>query len=93
MTRPIGGGVWLATARGMERMNAMGPGQGEGAGQGPLDRPARDAGDPIGDDAYPGGSGMMPPTADMDDPIPETGMPGEPSLQEEEESARGNDQP
>jgi hypothetical protein len=33
---------------------------------------------------------MMPPTADMDDPIPETGMPGEPEasrdqLEEEEE--------
>ncbi len=23
----------------------------------------------------------MPPTADMDDPIPETGMPGEPELE------------
>ena len=51
----------------------------QGPGQGPLDRPNRDAGDPIGDDAYPGGQ-MMPPTADMDDPIPETGMPGEPEL-------------
>ncbi len=51
-----------------------------GPGQGPLDRPERDAGDPIGDDAYPGGSGMTPPTGDMDDPIPETGMPGEPKL-------------
>ena len=50
----------------------------QGPGQGPLDRPHRDAGDPIGDDAYPGGGGLMPPTADMDDPIPETGMPGEP---------------
>ena len=48
----------------------------QGPGQGPLDRPGRDAGDPIGDDAYPGG-GMQPPTADMDDPIPESGMPGE----------------
>lgn len=56
----------------MNRDNPQGP------GQGPLDRPARDAGDPIGDDAYPGGSGMQPPTADMDDPIPEAGMPGEP---------------
>jgi len=27
---------------------------------------------------------MMPPTADMDDPIPETGMPGEPTLEEQE---------
>lgn len=52
-------------------------------GQGPLDRPGRDAGDPIGSDAYPGGSGLMPPTADMDDPIPETGMPGEPEATEE----------
>ena len=52
----------------------------QGPGQGPLDRPQRDAGDPIGDDAYPGGQ-MMPPTADMDDPIPETGMPGEPELE------------
>ena len=62
----------------------------QGPGQGPIDEPVRDAGDPIGDDAYPGGSGMMPPTADMDDPIPETGMPGEPEasrdqLEEEEE--------
>ena len=46
--------------------------------QGPLDQPERDAGDPIGGNAYPGGSGMTPPTGDMDDPIPETGMPGEP---------------
>ena len=51
----------------------------QGPGQGPLDRSPRDAGDPIGDDAYPGGGGLMPPTADMDDPIPETGMPGEPA--------------
>jgi hypothetical protein len=50
----------------------------QGPGQGPLDRPERDAGDPIGDDAYPGGSGLQPPTGDMDDPVPETGMPGEP---------------
>jgi hypothetical protein len=54
--------------------------QQRGPGDGPLDRPERDAGDPIGADAYPGGSGMTPPTADMDDPIPETGMPGEPEL-------------
>ncbi|MGQ0607701.1 MAG: hypothetical protein ACT4OQ_04460 [Chloroflexota bacterium] len=47
-------------------------------GQGPHDRPERDAGDPIGDDAYPGGSGVTPPTGDMDDPVPETGMPGGP---------------
>lgn len=62
-------------------------------GQGPLDEPGRDAGDPIGDDAYPGGSGMLPPTADMDDPIPETGMPGEPTadeqLEDEEELDSG----
>lgn len=68
----------------MDRDNPQRP------GQGPLDEPGRDAGDPIGDDAYPGGGGMMPPTADMDDPIPETGMPGEPEasrdqLEEEEE--------
>lgn len=50
----------------------------QGPGQGPLDEPRRQAGDPIGEDAYPGGGGLMPPTADMDDPIPETGMPGEP---------------
>lgn len=56
----------------------------QGPGQGPLDRPVRDGGDPIGDDAYPGGSGMLPPTADMDDPIPETGMPGEPELTPDE---------
>lgn len=61
----------------------------QGPGQGPLDRGGRDAGDPIGDDAYPG-SGLMPPTGDLDDPIPETGMPGEPEadgdqLDEEEE--------
>ena len=55
----------------------------QGPGQGPLDRPERDAGDPIGDDAYPGGQ-LMPPTADMDDPIPETGMPGEPELDEDQ---------
>lgn len=42
------------------------------------DRPPRE-GDPIGGNVYPGG-GMLPPTADMDDPIPETGMPGEPEL-------------
>jgi hypothetical protein len=60
-----------------------GPGA-EGPGEGPLDRPDRDrdAGDPIGDDAYPGGAGMTPPTGDMEDPIPETGMPGEPELGE-----------
>lgn len=52
----------------------------QGAGQGPLDRPERDAGDPIGDSAYPGGGGVLPPTGDLDDPIPETGMPGEPEL-------------
>jgi hypothetical protein len=62
----------------------------QGPGQGPLDGPARDAGDPIGDDAYPGGGGMMPPTADMDDPIPETVLRGAPyaprdQLEEEEE--------
>ncbi len=34
----------------------------QGPGQGPLDRPDRDAGDPIGDDAYPGGGTMTPPT-------------------------------
>jgi hypothetical protein len=56
----------------------------QGPGQGPLDRPERDVRDPIGDDAYPGGSGMMPPTGDMDDPIPETGMPGEPELDPEQ---------
>ena len=52
-----------------------------GPGQGPLDEPEREAGDPIGDTAYPGGSGMTPPTGDLDDPIPETGMPGEPELE------------
>ena len=56
----------------------------QGPGQGPLDEPDRDAGDPIGDDAYPGGGTMTPPTADMDDPIPETGMPGEPELDTEQ---------
>ncbi len=55
----------------------------QGPGQGPLDRPERDAADPIGDDAYPGGQ-MMPPTADMDDPIPETGLPGEPELESDQ---------
>lgn len=49
----------------------------QGPGEGPLDQPGRHAADPIGDDAYPGDQ-LMPPTADMDDPIPETGMPGEP---------------
>ncbi len=52
----------------------------QGPGQGPLDRPERDAGDPIGDDAYPGGQ-VQPPTADMDDPIPESGLPGEPEAE------------
>ena len=45
------------------------------------DRPPRENRDPIGGNAYPGG-GMMPPTGDMDDPIPETGMPGEPELRQ-----------
>ena len=74
----------LALSADMERMNTPVPGEGQHAGEGPLDRPARDAGDPIGDNAYPGGAGLMPPTADMDDPIPETGMPGEPTLEEQE---------
>lgn len=69
----------------------------QGPGQGPLDQPARDAGDPIGDDAYPGGSGMLPPTADMDDPIPEAGMPGEPKAEpdqlEREEDLGPEDEP
>ena len=52
----------------------------QGPGQGPLDRPERDGGAPIGDNAYPGGGTMTPPTGDMDDPIPETGMSGEPEL-------------
>lgn len=56
------------------------PTDSEAPGRGPLDRPERGAGDPIGDNAYPGG-GMTPPTGDMDDPIPETGMPGEPELE------------
>jgi hypothetical protein len=56
----------------------------QGPGQGPFDRPEREAGDPVGENAYPGGSGMMPPTGDMDDPIPETGMPGEPELDPEQ---------
>lgn len=71
--------------------------QPQAPGQGPFDRPERDAGDPIGDDAYPGGGGMMPPTADMDDPIPETGMPGEPEASrdqlEEEEGLDPADEP
>jgi len=50
----------------------------QGPGDGPQDRPDRDASDPIGDDAYPGGQ-LQPPTADMDDPVSETGMPGEPA--------------
>lgn len=62
----------------------------QGPGTGPLDQPERDAGDPIGDDAYPGGSGMLPPTGDMDDPPPTTGTPagaaaGEDQLADEEE--------
>jgi hypothetical protein len=61
----------------------------QGPGEGPLDRAGRGAGDPIGDDAYPGGE-LMPPTGDLDAPIPETGMPGEPEaepgqLEDEEE--------
>lgn len=69
----------------------------QGPGQGPLDKPHRDAIDPIGDDAYPGGSGMMPPTADMDDPVPTTGMPGvpraEPDQLEREEDLGPEDEP
>ena len=65
----------------MDRTNPEAP------GGGPLDEPFRDAGDPIGDDAYPGGQ-LMPPTADMDDPIPETGMPGEPEADEESAEPR-----
>ena len=67
-----------------------------GPGQGPLDRPERGAGDPIGEDAYPGG-GMMPPTADLDDPIPEAGMPGEPEAEpsqlDEEEGLEPSERP
>ena len=63
----------------------------QGPGQGPLDKPGRDADDPIGDNAYPGGSGLMPPTADMDDPIPETGMPGEPTLDEQQDDEDTHD--
>ena len=55
----------------------------QGPGQGPLDRPDRDSGDPIGDDPYPGGQ-LQPPTADMDDPVPESGMPGEPEAEPEQ---------
>ncbi len=72
----------------IDRDNTQGP------GQGPLDKPARDAADPIGDDAYPG-AGMQPPTADMDDPIPEAGMPGmpepEPSQLDREEELRADE--
>jgi hypothetical protein len=68
----------------------------QGPGQGPLDDPHRDAGDPIGDDAYPGGQ-MLPPTADLDDPVPESGMPGEPELNpdqlEREEELGPEDEP
>lgn len=57
-----------------------------------VDEPATDPQAPRGDDAYPGGSGMLPPTGDMDDPVPETGMPGgpeprEPQLDQEEDPA------
>ena len=69
----------------------------QGPGQGPLDEPPRDAGDPIGDDAYPGGLGGLPPTADMDDPVPETGMPGgperEPDQLDREEEYGPEDRP
>lgn len=69
----------------------------QGPGQGPLDQPGRDAGDPIGDDAYPGGAGLQPPTGDMDDPVPETGMPGGPDLEpdqlEREEELGPEDEP
>ncbi len=58
-------------------------------GQGPLDRPERDANDPIGDDAYPGGGGMNPPTGDMDDPTPTTGMPGEPEADADRDTPTG----
>lgn len=52
--------------------------QQQGPGEGPLDAPEPASADPIGGDAYPGGSGMNPPTGDMENPIPESGMPGEP---------------
>lgn len=54
-------------------------------GDGPLDEPDRDANDPIGGDAYTGGGGMLPPTGDMDDPPPSTGVPGNPPADEPEE--------
>lgn len=54
-------------------------------GEGPLDKPDRDLGDPIGDDAYGGGSGLLPPTGDMDDPPPSTGVPGTPEDETEGE--------
>ena len=60
----------------------------QGPGEGPLDAPDRESTDPVGDNAYPGGSGMTPPTGDMDDPIPETGMPGEPADVGPEEDRR-----
>jgi hypothetical protein len=71
--------LWVDHARGSTTMNL--DDDRESPGHGPLDRPEREVKDPIGDDAYPGGSGMMPPTGDMEDPIPETGMPGEPELE------------
>jgi hypothetical protein len=63
----------------------------------PPDHPPREGRDPIGGTAYPGG-GMLPPTGDMDDPIPETGMPGEPkdveSVEElERDPDAGRDRP
>jgi len=68
----------------------------QGPGQGPLDQPEREGGDPIGDDAYPGGQ-LQPPTADVDDPIPQTGMPGEPRAEpdqlEREEDLGPEDEP
>jgi hypothetical protein len=40
---------------------------------------------------------MLPPTADLDDPVPETGMPGEPELNpdqlEREEELGPEDEP
>ena len=64
------------------------PDRPQGPGDGPLDAPEQASADPIGDDTYPGGGGMNPPTGDMDDPIPETGMPGEPAEVGPEEDQR-----
>jgi hypothetical protein len=57
-------------------------------GGGPNDDPDRDPNDPIGDSAYMGGGGVLPPTGDMEDPPPTTGIPGAPTDERVEDEPR-----